>query len=643
MRYLATENHLAEPFSGYPVEGWNDEPGKGLCLRSFTQLTAIGEWIETLANVVAGHADTPYLSREQALTQLDLVVDTLRHDQKDSQLAAKGLLVNFLDLSSGRRLAPLVNDVDRAMFLEAFGGEKGEAVWRALKAKGWIVPRGDGSQADIRRSADYGLRFFNGPLAPLADEVTKRRIMEILDRRVLTVVFGDNANLSISVARAQGVLLRPELAGNAKIRAIRTTLEHFLDDQQEGYAHLYDARAGMFSFGWDASRDQFLGWQDEQGNWRKGYMDYLGNEFRGPTNFVVLRFGLPIHAVQNLGFKIKPYRIRGESDTYVLAPWDGSAFQALGLGLCMGELQDPSWKKMLGNLVDVELDFAARNRLPGFLSESYTGDGAQYTGAVGIPDIAVTPLPRITSAPRSTRWESPTWLRRTRSSSSSRITGRQYRNCSPTTAPGKASTWPGKSPSACKPPPIPSPWSSACSAPGRKICGGISTPRASRTLGRGLQAGRERRLLVRGDPRFRLGRQGGRHDLHAEPRRLPREMPPHGRARHRLRRVPGIGRESLRRNLVPPLPVRRVPGPSGDLLQAGPRRRPAAADDPQRVVHPLCRHGRPARGSLRHSSHHPRPLGSQGSRYRLGAEGADRPCHHAIDVHAQPPLGPRPN
>ena len=530
------------------------------------------------------------------------------------------------------------------MFLEAFGGEKGEAVWRALKAKGWIVPRGDGSQAGIRRSADYGLRFFNGPLAPLADEVTKRRIMEILDRRVLTVVFGDNANLSISVARAQGVLLRRGARRQCKNRAIRTTLEHFLDDQQEGYAHLYDARAGMFSFGWDASRDQFLGWQDEQGNWRKGYMDYLGNEFRGPTNFVVLRFGLPIHAVQNLGFKIKPYRIRGESDTYVLAPWDGSAFQALGLGLCMGELQDPSWKKMLGNLVDVELDFAARNRLPGFLSESYTGDGAQYTGAVGIPDIAVTPLPRITSA------------------ASLYTLGIAYM-----VAPDKieqflADNWPAVSQlltdhgpwegfNLARKEPIrvqttahtlslvlgllgAGPENMRRYLDSKGLCG---------TLGRGLQAGRERQLLVRGDPRFRLGRQGGRHDLHAEPRRLPREMPPHGRARHRLRRVPGIGRESLRRNLVPPLPVRRVPGPSGDLLQAGPRRRPAAADDPQRVVHPLCRHGRPARGSLRHSSHHPRAVGSQGGRYRLGAEGADRPCHHAIDVHAQPPLGPRPS
>ena len=289
-----------------------------------------------------------------------------------------------------------------------------------------------------------------------------------------------------------------------KSAAIRATLEHFLDDQQEGYAHLYDAPAGMFSFGWDASRDQFLGWHEQAGECAKGYMDYLGNEFRGPTNFVVLRFGLPIHAVKNLGFKIKPYRIRGESDAYVLAPWDGSAFQALGLGLCMGELEDPSWKKMLENLVDVELDYAARNRLPGFLSESYTGDGAQYTGAVGIPGHAVTPLPRITNAASLYTLGIAYMVTARRSSSSSRTTGRRYPNCSPTTAPGKASTWPGKSPSACKPPPIPSPWSSACSA--RDEYAAVSRlPGPSRTLGRGLQAGRECRLLVRGDPLFAWG------------------------------------------------------------------------------------------------------------------------------------------
>ena len=51
---------------------------------------------------------------------------------------------------------------------------------------------------------------------------------------------------------------------------------------------------------------------------------------------------------------------------------------------------------MLKNAVDVEIDYSLRHQLPGFLSESYTGEGARYTGDVGIPDIAVTTMPRIT-------------------------------------------------------------------------------------------------------------------------------------------------------------------------------------------------------------------------------------------------------
>jgi hypothetical protein len=48
--------------------------------------------------------------------------------------------------------------------------------------------------------------------------------------------------------------------------------------------------------------------------------------------------------------------------------------------------------------VDVEIDYSTRKKLPGFLSESYSGEGVQYTGSVGIPDITVSPLPRITDA-----------------------------------------------------------------------------------------------------------------------------------------------------------------------------------------------------------------------------------------------------
>ena len=85
-------------------------------------------------------------------------------------------------------------------------------------------------------------------------------------------------------------------------------------------------------------------------------------------------------------------------EVLALAPWEGSAFQALGLGLWLNEPDRPGWRTLLHNAVAIELDFAARKKLPGFLSESYTGNGTQYTGNVGIPEITVSPNPRITDA-----------------------------------------------------------------------------------------------------------------------------------------------------------------------------------------------------------------------------------------------------
>lgn len=63
MSYASPANKIVDPISGYPFEGWNQDPKRGLYLRSFTQLTAIGQWMELLANVAAGNADTPHLSR----------------------------------------------------------------------------------------------------------------------------------------------------------------------------------------------------------------------------------------------------------------------------------------------------------------------------------------------------------------------------------------------------------------------------------------------------------------------------------------------------------------------------------------------------------------------------------------------------
>jgi hypothetical protein len=71
----------------------------------------------------------------------------------------------------------------------------------------------------------------------------------------------------------------------------------------------------------------------------------------------------------------------------------------LGLSLFMQELMNPGWRRSLETLVDIELDFSGRRMLPGFLSEAYSGNGTEYTGLIGISDIAVTDKPLITHAP----------------------------------------------------------------------------------------------------------------------------------------------------------------------------------------------------------------------------------------------------
>jgi hypothetical protein len=398
MRYVAPENRMVDPVSGYPFEGWNQDPARGLFLRSFTQLTAIGLYMELLANVAAGHCEVPYLSRGQALEGLARLVKSLRQDQRDPTLSADCLLGNFLDLATGKRLGPLAMDVEKHKFLKALGRDKGEAAWRALQAKGWIAPRNEDREAEIRRSVEYGWDHFDGTLAPFRDTATKQKIMDVLDERVVMIVFVDNANLSASAAKTIGALLNPTIGHDPVVAMLRAELEQFLDAQREGYARLYDPKAGQFYFGRDATKGRYFGWIDLEGKWVTGHVDYLVNEFRSPATFVVTRFGLPLDAIKNLGFKMKPYRMQDGRDVYALAPWEGSAFQALGLELSMSELSRTSWRRLLENVVDVEVDYATRYKLPGFLSESYSGEGVQYTGGVGIPDITVSPLPRITDA-----------------------------------------------------------------------------------------------------------------------------------------------------------------------------------------------------------------------------------------------------
>jgi hypothetical protein len=398
-QYVDPIHGIVDPLSGYPAEGWNQEPQHGLFLRSFTQLTAIGVWIELLANIVAGYADNPYLSRESAMARLSLAVQSLLEDQRNPSLAAKGLLVNFLGLEGGNRTGPLLESIERKRFVDTFGDSTGHAVWRALVQRGWLLEEENGLKGRIRRTEQYGAAHFDGVLAPYAHESLKSRILGLLDQRVVTIIFGDNANLTASLAKSIGALLRPEIHDDSRVAKLREEMERFIDLQKDGYAHLFDPKTGTFFFGWDATANRFVGWDDGRGNWITGQMNYFINEFRGPWTFAVLRYALPEASIRNAGFKIKPYRDANGRDNYALAAWEGSAFQLLGLSLFMQEFRNPAWRRCLETLVDIELDFSTRNRFPGFLSEAYSGKGTEYTGLVGIPDIAVTDKPIITHAP----------------------------------------------------------------------------------------------------------------------------------------------------------------------------------------------------------------------------------------------------
>lgn len=399
MGWLKPEHGLTDPASGYPVEGWNQDSERALYLRSFTQLTAIGERLEVLANIAAGYADNPYISGEEALNQLQLMTTSLLHDQTDPNVSAKGLLGNFLGFGPEGRIGPLSDEVEKQKFVDAFGAEQGGQIWDALASKHWIFPQQDGSFAKVPRKGDYGDKFFTGELAPFTESNTCAQIMAVLDTRVVQIIFGDNANLTASAAKTIGALRHSTLRDESLATELCDKLEQFIANQEVGYRHLYDAELGTFAFGWNATHDRFTGWEDSNGNWIVGRMNYFVNEFRGPLCFVVQRYDLPADAVKNCGFKIKPYRTADGRDLYTLATWEGSAFQSLGLSLFMQELDAPGWRENLENSVAINLDFSTRHQLPGFLSEAYSGNGTEYTGSIGIPDVAVTDHPRITDAP----------------------------------------------------------------------------------------------------------------------------------------------------------------------------------------------------------------------------------------------------
>lgn len=398
---VANALEYTNPFSpvinldGTPTEGYNRDPELQFDLRGFTQLTAIGKMLEFYAAVVAGDLRTPAMSRERALDLLMRLTATLRKDQANPQISVDGVLVNFIDLSEGKRRPFMHNVADLSDFVQEFGTVRGAEIWKALGVRGWLSEIGDGKRAGINRLADYGPKFFTGTLSVYADEETATKIMNILEHRDIHVFFGDNANLTASVGLTIGALLRAEERGERRTAVVRQSLEEFLDAQRPGYMRLYDANAGRFAFGYDATHDRFDG--SGYGRWPVDYYDSSGDEFRAPAIFVQVRNDLPVVAIGNLGFTMRRYTTLDGRDLWVVGTNDGSAFQSLGLGLTMPEMESPVWRKLLTNAVSVHIDAARKYGVAGLLSECYTGAQFEYTGTVGVPQIAtMSDPPRVT-------------------------------------------------------------------------------------------------------------------------------------------------------------------------------------------------------------------------------------------------------
>ena len=390
---------MVDPVSGYPFEGWNQDPKRGLFLRSFTQLTAIGQWMELLANIVAGEAETPVLSREQALAQLAHLVKSLRQDQHDPRLSARGLLGNFLDLATGKRLGPLASDVDKQKLLDAFGPEKGEALWKALQAKGWIASRNqDREAADPARRATTATSTSTAPSPRSPTRPTRQKLLAILDQRVVMVVFGDNANLSASVAKTIGALLLPALKDEPELAAIRGELEHSSTTSARATRASTTRRPACSTSAGMPPGTACSAGRTCKGTGRPATWTTSSTSSAPRRRSSSCGTGSPSTRSRTSASRSSP---TGCATARSLSPWPpGRARRSRPWAWASGSarLKRPSWRTLLENVVDIEVDYADRHQLPGFLSESYTGAGTQYTGSVGIPEITVDPKPRITDA-----------------------------------------------------------------------------------------------------------------------------------------------------------------------------------------------------------------------------------------------------
>ncbi len=195
-----------------------------------------------------------------------------------------------------------------------------------------------------------------------------------------SIGFLDNANMTQSLAVMVGALQSSNLSGANLVLAnqIITKTEGFIDAQAQGYHDFIHPTFGLFQMSYDTSTGQF-----------SSYVDRLAVEVRGAIAFLVARFPgvIPSAVWDNLVIKTANYTDSNGNVIRNLTAWDGSAFQFFWPMLRNDERDFVGFRDMLYNQLVSQMDWAARNNLPGLLSASGLPEGGYY-GSIGVPGLA---------------------------------------------------------------------------------------------------------------------------------------------------------------------------------------------------------------------------------------------------------------
>ncbi|OGX04380.1 MAG: hypothetical protein A3J12_00320 [Omnitrophica bacterium RIFCSPLOWO2_02_FULL_44_11] len=209
-----------------------------------------------------------------------------------------------------------------------------------------------------------------------------------------SVAFGDNANLSQSMAVMAGLLqsltgLTPAEA--ATISGLTSRIETFLDEQELGYEALYDPARGLLRAQYFTAEQDFKKLATDN----VLYIDMFANEFRSGVAFVVARYGVAADAWNNLHTEVGIYKDRvGGNEIENLVPYDGGAFQIFWPLLWSNEAKKSTMSSALINYLYSSCDFSKYYQIPGFISAVSVPEGG-YAGKVGIPDLAMTSDPLL--------------------------------------------------------------------------------------------------------------------------------------------------------------------------------------------------------------------------------------------------------